>query len=328
MKGGFTHHGGRLAAARAAFGPGEAPWIDLSTGINPACWPGAHTIPVDWQLLPDPVKLARLEAAAAEYFGVDPAHCCALPGSEIGLRLLAPILGLPAHHFVPTYRTHAEAFPQARPIAGIEELPRSPSVLLVANPNNPDGRLIPPPQLLEWLGRLAANGGWLVVDEAFADTLPACSVASEVTDDRRLIVLRSFGKFFGLPGVRLGFAIGPRPVITAYRQLLGEWPVSSAAIIFGEPAYRDDAWIAAMRRELVGRAQRLDRLLARHGFTPTGECPLFRLIETPDAQALFERLARQAILTRPFAENPRWLRFGLPANEAEMARLDEALGDG
>jgi cobalamin biosynthetic protein CobC len=76
------------------------------------------------------------------------------------------------------------------------------------------------------------------------------------------------------------------------------------------------------------RALALDILLRRAGFTPLGECPLFRLIETDDAAALFDRLARHAILTRPFAEQSRWLRFGLPGDEAEDARLEHALADG
>jgi cobalamin biosynthetic protein CobC len=170
------------------------------------------------------------------------------------------------------------------------------------------------------------NGGWLIVDEAFADSLPDASIANEVRADRRLIILRSFGKFFGLAGLRLGFLIGPPTIVAACRHVLGDWPLSAAAIDFGRAAYRDAEWIAQTIVSLREHAARLDQLLARHGLHARGDCPLFRLIETPDASTLFEKLARQAILTRPFEDQPRWLRFGLPADDAAMARLDAALG--
>jgi cobalamin biosynthetic protein CobC len=59
-----------------------------------------------------------------------------------------------------------------------------------------------------------------------------------------------------------------------------------------------------------------------------GDCPLFRLVEVENGTALFERLARRAILTRPFEDHPRWLRLGLPAGDRELERLDQALGHG
>ena len=61
---------------------------------------------------------------------------------------------------------------------------------------------------------------------------------------------------------------------------------------------------------------------------PTGACPLFRLLGVEDGPALFDRLARRAILTRPFADNPRWLRIGLPADTIAADRLEAALRDG
>ena len=316
MSGAFHWHGGRLADARAHYG--GADWIDLSTGINPLPWPGAATIAPDWQALPDPAALADLEAAAAAHFGVAPAHVCALPGSEIGLRLLSQLLDRPGCHIAPSYRTHGAAFPEA--IQDPAQALRG-AALLLANPNNPDGRLFSPADLL-------GREDWLIVDEAFADCMPGASVAPHIGDARRLIVLRSFGKFFGLAGVRLGFLLGPAPIVAACRRLLGDWPVSAAAIAFGRAAYRDRAWISATVEMLAERAARLDALLGRHGLAARGDCPLFRLVETDDAAALFDRLARRAILTRPYDYAPCWLRLGLPADDAAFDRLDAALGHG
>lgn len=323
---GFSWHGGRLAEARAAYG-GED-WIDLSTGISPLPWPGTEKIALDWRTLPDPRELAALEASAAAHFGVDPAYLCTVPGSEMGLRLVGRMLDLPARYLVPSYRTHGEVFARSNMVTGFETPPGEPITLLLANPNNPDGRVLPPDRLRQWLGWIERDKGWLIVDEAYADSVPACSLAGDVGDGRRLILLRSFGKFFGLAGVRLGFLLGPRALVERARQMIGEWPVSTAALAFGQAAYRDRAWIAEARMELRCRAVRLDALLAGHGLTATGDCPLFRLVEAEDGHALFDHLARRAILTRPFGDHPRWLRLGLPGDEAQWARLDGALGDG
>lgn len=319
MSAAFHWHGGRLTEARATYGDGD--WIDLSTGINPVPWPHAASIPIDWQALPDPTTLAAVEAAAAAHFGTDPAYCCAVPGSEIGLRLIGRMLDLPAHYLAPSYRTHSEIWPAAAPISDLP--PPSRSILLLANPNNPDGRTIAPQRLHDWLA--ASQGGWLVIDEAFADCTPQTSLAPAISDAAQLIVLRSFGKFFGLAGVRLGFILAPRQIIARIRRILGDWPLSAAAIAIGTAAYEDQHWTAQTRSDLLHRSTRLDALLARHNLTASGDCPLFRLIRTDNAAALFDRLARKAILTRPFDYDPHWLRLGVPASEADLARLDEAL---
>jgi len=322
----WTHHGGRLAEARAAFGDTGAVWLDLSTGINPHPWRGVGDFAIDWARLPDESDLRAVQAAAAAYFGVGPDYVAALPGTEIGLRLLGTLLPGPARHLAPTYRTHAEMFAGSAPIDALSAA--SDGAVIVANPNNPDGRIRSAQDLLATHDRLRARGGWLVVDEAFADAGRTESVAPHVAEDARLIVFRSFGKFFGLAGVRLGFVIAPRPVIAQVRALLGAWPVSAAAIAIGTAAYADSGWIAAMRERLALEAADLDAMLLRRGLTPVGACPLFRLVDVADAEAIFARLARQAILTRPFDYDPRWLRLGLPGSAAALDRLERALADG
>lgn len=327
MSGAFDWHGGRIDAACARFGGTREEWLDLSTGINPCSWPVPDDLALDWHALPDPSALARLEGVAAQYFGVDPSLCCALPGSEIGLRLIAATLGLPGRYIEPSYRTHAAMFTRAQAVKAsrTDDLANA---LVVANPNNPDGRVTPPAMLRDWLRLQEAAGGWLIVDEAFVDTMPLVSSAPEVDPARRLIVMRSFGKFFGLAGVRLGFAIAPPEVISALRNLLGDWPLSGAALAIGERAYADSAWIDATRTALAARAAQFDRMLSQHGMAPQGASPLFRLVRAENAGALFDRLAGHHILTRPFADRSDWLRFGVPADEAQMQRVARALGDG
>lgn len=322
----WTWHGGDLSAAKRRFGPGDDPWIDLSTGINPNPWPDTERVDTDWRRLPERGAIAGLEAVAATCFGVAARHVCAVPGTEIGLRLVGALIGGEARYAAPGYRTHGEMIPDAM-ATGADAIGRHGGSIILANPNNPDGRTVTPATLRDLLASRGGTG-WLLVDEAFADVDPALSLAPAVGDDARLILFRSFGKFFGLAGVRLGFVLGPEPFLRDLRALLGAWSVSAAAVAIGAAAYADADWIAATRRRLPKQAAALDALLREAGYMPVGACPLFRLVETADARALFERLARRAILTRPFAEQPQWLRFGLPGDDAALLRLKAALADG
>ena len=322
---GLRVHGGRIDLAATLYPDAPTPWLDLSTGINPVAWRSDPLPSVDLTSLPSPAAIAALEAAAAAVFGTDPARVVALPGSEIGLRLLASLdLPHPRRVVTPSYATHAAVF------ADTITVPRSAidtiedGTLLLANPNNPDGLLDPPERLIA----IARAGAWLVVDEAFVDLHPAHSVVPHLQASDRVIVFRSFGKTFGLPGVRLGFMIAPPAQAAAVRERLGSWPVSACAVAYGLAAYRDTRWIAATRLASTDRAARLDAMLARHGLHARGACPLFRLVETDDATALFDRLAHAGILTRTFDHAPRWLRIGLPRDDTAFERLDRALAHG
>ena len=326
----WTIHGGRLSDARMAFPAAPLPWIDLSTGINPDPWPGAADVAIDWRHLPEAAALDGREACAAACFGAKDAHVMALPGTEMGLRSLRTLnLPPPFRHVSPGYSTHWQALPDSRAI-GFDALQAEAAMggtMLLANPANPDGRLIPVADLQGIAATLAQSGGWLVVDEAFIDAHQGASLIPHLSGVERIIVLRSFGKFFGLAGVRLGFAVAAPAIIAQWRIALGSWPVSAAAIAIGAAAYGDTDWIAETRVRLRARADALDAVLRRHGLEPGGASPLFRLVEY-DAARLFERLARRGILTRPFDYAPRWLRLGVPGSAEDLARLDRALSDG
>lgn len=326
----WTVHGGRLPDAAIAFPDAPSPWLDLSTGINPDPWPGVAELTIDWRRLPDAAAITGLEAAAARHFGARGSDVLALPGTELGLRGLRALpLPAPFRHVAPGYGTHGEALPDSRAIAadGLADEAALGGTILCANPANPDGRLIPVERLLAIAAMLARSGGWLVVDEAFIDAQDDASILPRLEGDEPIIVMRSFGKFFGLAGVRLGFAVAPPAIIGPWRAAIGSWPVSAAAIAIGAAAYADAGWIEATRARLRARADALDAVLRRHGLEPQGASPLFRLVDC-DAPRLFTRLAGRGILTRPFAYAPRWLRLGVPGGAADLDRLDRALADG
>lgn len=311
----FCAHGGRVASARALFGGDD--WIDLSTGIAPWPWP-ANTALSGLARLPEPEEISAVEAAAAVAFGVaDPAHVVAVPGTDLAIRLLAPLIGARSPGLRTGYAGHHAAWPEAQ---AVEELSAKGvagcDLLVLASPANPDGRMADPSAL-----RALSDHITVVVDEAYAD--PAPGLAPLASD--RLIVLRSFGKFYGLPGLRLGFVIAGKVVSAQLRALIGDWPVSSPAIAIGKAAYLDSAWRHAQQARMMQEGALLDALLIRTGLSIIGTAPLFRLTACADAHRLFETLARRAILARPFADQPERLRIGLPPDAVARIRLAKAL---
>ncbi|NQW00264.1 MAG: threonine-phosphate decarboxylase [Rhodospirillales bacterium] len=322
-------HGGNLDAAKAVFGS-HLPWLDLSTGINPVAYP-LPTIPARvWQRLPDAAAIGALRHAAARYFGVPGiSHLVEAPGTQAILQVLPAILD--ASHVAivsPTYNEHARCWADGginvSEIMSIDELPAAADILVVVNPNNPDGRQQAPGQLLELASRMAARGGMLIVDEAFCDVSPELSLASHA-DTAGVLVLRSFGKFFGLAGARLGFALGAPALMAVIGQRLGPWAVSGPALETGAQAYADERWITATRLRLARDRQDLSELLAGHDIAVIGGTDLFVLARTVTARALWQHLAEQGVWTRLFDHSPHWIRLGLPGQEAEWNQLRAAL---
>lgn len=307
---GAFRHGGRLREAMAAFPDAPRPWLDLSTGINPEPWSGQRAPAEALRRLPDPHDLAELKTIAARAFGVaDAERVVATSGAEAALRLLPGLIGGGAVALLaPIYGGHIEAWPAAERVASLDDRA---DVLVLVNPNNPDGRRISRADLAALAVERSDAGRWTVVDESFGEVAPELSLADLEID--RLIVLRSFGKFYGLPGARLGFLIGNKIFAREFRALLGDWPVSADALALGCGAYADDAWRDRSRAWLASQAEAVDAALGEAGLTPLGGCDLFRWVEASDAHGLFERLCGQGVLTRPFADRPDRLRFGLPS---------------
>lgn len=322
----MLEHGGRLRVAAQRYGIPESDWLDLSTGINPDGWP-IPAIPAKiWQALPQDDD--GLSAAACGFYGTT--RLLATSGSQAAIQSL-PTLRVPAKVALvaPSYAEHAHAWQRnghqviCVPGEEILHIDDNVSVVVVVNPNNPTGKLFSRGELLELHARLAARGGWLVVDEAFMDATPEHSLAS-VCPRSGLIVLRSLGKFFGLAGARVGFVLAEENVLHSLAELLGPWPIAAPSRYVSALALRDTAWQHAVRESLPQAAQRLAELLRAHGLESAGGCGLFQWVRCVDAANVHEQLARQGVLTRLFKQ-PASLRFGLPRNEAEWERLADVL---
>ncbi|MGH1354701.1 MAG: threonine-phosphate decarboxylase CobD [Thalassovita sp.] len=305
-------HGGGIDAAAAHFGGARADWIDLSTGINPVPYP-VTDLPQDaWTALPDAGAFAGLEQAARRYWNIpDQAAVLAAPGAS-SLIARIPLLRASGHVDIPqpTYNEHWAAFENAGWSLGTNEL----GARVLVHPNNPTGA---------WHDPDALSAPLTIIDESFCDVAPDRSLIAETAQPGR-IVLKSFGKFWGLAGMRLGFAIGQPDDINQLKAALGPWPVSGPALAIGTQALQDTAWAEKTRQRLTKDTARLDTLMHTAGARLHGGTTLFRLYHVDDAAQWQDRLARHQIWTRIFPYSDHFLRLGLPAPDG-WSRLEAAL---
>lgn len=308
-------HGGGLDAACAAYGGGRSDWLDLSTGINPQPYPLPDLSPDMWAALPDKAAQDRLIAAARKFWNVPQGlEVVAAPGTSA---LIAQMPSLrPAgrvHIQTPTYNEHAAAF-VAQGWQVVDDAPAEARVIV--HPNNPTGAL--------FAGDDLGVQGLTVLDESFADIVPQASLVA-LAQRPSVVVLKSFGKFWGLAGLRLGFAICRPDTAAKLRDRIGPWAVSGPALHIGATALQDQVWAAQTRARLYRDAEQMDALLAEVGVSCIGGTPLFRLYKTKDAKAAQTHLAEHMIWSRIFPYSDRWLRLGLPGTDADWARLRDAV---
>jgi cobalamin biosynthetic protein CobC len=328
----MLEHGGNLNDAALRYGRPRGEWLDLSTGINPVPYPAPAPAADAWHRLPEPsTELAR---AACDYYGAP--RLLPVAGTQAAIQALPQLRlrqdGKPARVAVaaPIYAEHAHCWRRAGhavrevPYAQLDEAAAGDcEVLVLCNPNNPTGAMVEPQRLLRWARQLHARGGWLVVDEAFGDTVREASVAAQAGQDG-LIVLRSVGKFFGLAGLRLGFVAAAQDLLDALADWLGPWTVAGPAQQVGIAALRDAAWQRATLIRLQGEGERLRATLARHGIAAAGSA-LFQWWPEPRAAQFHEAMARQGVWVRLFTRGAGGIRIGLPPDEAGWQRLEQAL---
>lgn len=320
-------HGGGLDAAVAKYGGTRTDWLDLSTGINPVPYPVGNIGAEAWTALPDSGAMDRLLAAARAFWNVpDGAEIVAANGASAIIAKVPYLWPSQGDVYIPapTYNEHEAAFEASRQWFNADATTNDTHVYV--HPNNPDGRL--------WPQSVIGGRRLTIVDESFCDVSPEHShIAS--SEDQGVMVLKSFGKFWGLAGVRLGFAIGaprtlsPRQKIKGedvadyahLTELLGPWAVAGPALDIGARALEDVAWAEATRARLAQDAKRLDDLV---GWPLVGGTDLFRTYEVPDAAEMQDKLARGHVWSRIFPYSKTWIRLGLPAPD-RWGQLEAAL---
>lgn len=324
-------HGGDLAEASRCWGHAPQAWLDLSTGVAPWAYPVAAVPAAAWHRLPGAGD--SLLQAAQRYYGTP--RLLPVAGSLAAIRALPRVVTRwkPQARVIVaplSFNEHAAAWSRAGhavravPWAAFDAAIDDADVAIVCQPNNPTGDDTAPAQLLDWSRRLAARGGWLVVDEAFVDTRPERSVIASAGEPG-LVVLRSLGKFFGLAGARVGFMAARAMLLDLLADELGPWSVSGPAQVAAEAALADEAWQVAQRQRLCDGAGRLAALCAAAGLSV--RCTdYFVWTDAPRAQALHDGLAARAIWTRRFeVAHQVSLRIGLPGDEAAWTQFETAL---
>lgn len=198
-----------------------------------------------------------------------------------------------------------------------------PGLLIVANPNNPTGAKVPTEVLLKIVQVCQKQNTWFLVDESFIDFTNQPSLVRLASRQQNLIVLRSFTKFFALPGLRIGYLVAQSSIIKELSSRIEPWSVNTLAVIAAAESMKDASFrkqslalIARERRYLSEGLENLDWLepypseanflLVRIKSQAIEACGLCRKLEAmrilirdcSDFQGLGQKYIRVAIRTR------------------------------
>ena len=308
-------HGGGLDDAILKYGGNRTNWLDLSTGINPIPYPIPKVPNHFWHSLPDSQAQSALLSAARKFWKVpNGANIIASSGVSQLIAMLPSLLPVNCVEIIgPTYNEHAAAFHSSGWTVG-----ETGSVRVIVHPNNPDGNQ----HVIS--KQDAKNTDLMIIDESFCDVTPDETLIN-LTDQNNVIVLKGLGKFWGLAGLRLGFAVAAPELIKKITDRVGPWAISGPAQFIGQAALTDNSWIIKTRSRLREDSLRLDNLMIEYGNKPLGGTDLFRLYEVKNATKIQNTLAKKFIWTRIFPYSSNWLRLGIPGTEAQWAQLINAL---
>jgi cobalamin biosynthetic protein CobC len=323
----MLHHGGNLLEASKRWGIAPEQWLDLSTGISPISYPLPQIPDNCWHNLPQ--EEDGLEEAAQAYLGTN--HLLPLAGSQAVINLL-PYLRARSRVLVleNSYLEHKRTWQLAghevlsTKAESIKDALNNIDVLILTNPDNPSAHLCSCAELTALHEQLKAKDGWLILDEAFIDATPEKSMA-HTAGKKGLIILRSFGKFFGLAGIRGGLIMAWPELLTTLHEKLYPWHLSGPSRFVMRTALLDKNWQEKQRVVLLKLSRRLALLLGNTGHKPIGTA-LFQFIESPHAALIHNTLAENGILTRLYNDTVSGIRFGLPdIDESNWIKLETAL---
>jgi threonine-phosphate decarboxylase len=317
-------HGGNVFAVARSLGVPPEEILDFSASINPlGPVPGVRgAVAAVFDRLghyPD-CDCADLRDALARHHGLGPENIRVTNGSTELIYLLPRLAqGRRALVIAPPFSEYARAlgrddwrvdFFRLSP-ADCFELPLVPlgdtlragyDLLILGNPANPTGRLYSPAEV-EALYQLCRGAGCLLaVDEAFMDFCEEGSAKRLAAEGEGIIVLRSLTKFYALPGLRLGCAIGPPPLIARLAELQEPWSVNTCAQAAGIASLADPAYAAASRQLVATERTRLQAGLAAlpwlRPFPAAANYLLVEAVRGPSAGELAGRLLAERILIR------------------------------
>lgn len=327
----MAEHGGNLDEAARAFGFALDEMRDLSTGISPVSYEMALPSSSVAQALPLDSDLAALyEVAKTAYGAPAEAAICAGPGSQSLLGALPRLLAGPRVIWCPepTYNEHRYRWEKyGHHVDGGPACPARADVIILGQPNNPNGHIWSKEEIASYHQMMQQTGGLLILDEAFADAMPEISFGAKAGQDG-LIILRSLGKFYGLAGLRVGFALGADDMIAQLRDEIGPWPLSQLAMIVAEAALQDSHWQARHRDFLSQQARLMTSYLSKAGFEIVTSLPLFISVRHQHMPRIHHYLASHGFWTRRYQADPCFMRLGIIGDDADMAAFASLIEKG
>jgi cobalamin biosynthesis protein CobC len=322
-------HGGALSEAIARHGGEPGEWLDLSTGISPFTLPLPEIPATVWRRLPESAEVGRVGDLAMRYYGGS-VRPLAVPGTQAVIQLL-PLLRPDAERVAivsPTYGEYEQSFRRAgikvERVATLDAAaPNRAPIVVLANPNNPDGRETVRDDVFGFIR--SHRDRLVIVDEAFADLRQDLSMVGAAGMEPNLVVMRSFGKFFGLAGLRLGFVFASPAILGLLADRLGPWAVSGPALAIADHAFGRKDLVSELRDKIDRAHGQTRSALNMAGIRILGETPLFFCCDVGNGEQIREALAAHHVLVRSFDHTPETIRIGLVPDELSAVRLRETL---
>ena len=229
----------------------------------------------------DPDSYELREALAAHH-GIDPANIMLGEGIDGLLGLLVRLTVAPGETVVtsegayPTFNYHVAGFGGRLHKVPYRDDAEDPEALLeaagqtgarlvyFANPDNPMGSWHPGATVAAMLDRLP-EGTLLVLDEAYAEFAPGDAIPRIDPGDERVVRFRTFSKAYAMAGARIGYAIGPRPLIAGFDRIRNHFGINRIAQIGALAALADGDWLARTREKVAEARLRIAEIAQANG---------------------------------------------------------------
>jgi len=348
-------HGGNIFTVARTLDTTPDKILDFSASINPLGMSPmvrkALISSLDSLIHYPDTSHAEMKHALAKFHALSPAHFTIANGStELIYNLPAMLNGRKALIVSPSFSEYVKALsqhhweaqhfiltPENNFSIDLDKLERvlggGIDAIFICNPGNPSGTLYPQ-QVIEKIYSIChAAGTFMVLDEAFMDFCEEASAKRMIVHSDNAIILRSMTKFFGIPGLRLGYAICNATLAERLDSMGGPWSVNTLALAAGAAALEDvqhnqDSleFIRQERRTLFERLAQFPQLRL---YPSSANYLLVEIKEGMSSRELKERLLPQRIMIRDCASfmglSDRFFRIAV-RSVAENNRLMECLG--
>ncbi len=310
-------HGGDVYQLARSLGIALVELVDFSANINPRGFPPGLDGAVQeamGQIVHYPDRhCLELRQALAAYHGLTPEEILVGNGSTelifLATRALSPPRGLIV---TPAFSEYEQALNVARVPAAfyptreshhftLHEVPepQAGDLVFLAHPASPSGERLDPELLLKVAARLEAAGAYLLLDEAFVDFMEAASFKIHLRRFPRLMILRSFTKFFGIPGMRLGYVLAAPELCARLVAWQEPWSVNTMAQVMGRACLADKEYMRETRILIQQEREFLyNQLAAQPGLRPFPSAVNYLLVKLTRPGASAAQLQRQMLAHR------------------------------